>query len=229
MLRKAARQLGLAAVLAVVCAVFAGSAAATLVHTTTVHTGLGALGTSDPDVEASFDGSNWFQAFNVAPNPAWGSIPGSGWDSVFSDGGFDGTGGITVYYRTSLTPATAVNPTVSGEFLADDQGTVSGRGTQFGQNGSCADRVAGFTIPLSFSGSLPSGANSLLFTVVNCPDPPTGNPTGVAFTATVSYTVAPTGTRDCSNGGWQNFTDNRGRPFKNQGDCVSYVATAGTA
>ena len=28
----------------------------------------------------------------------------------------------------------------------------------------------------------------------------------------------------CKNGGWQNFTD---PPFKNQGDCVSYVATGG--
>ena len=29
---------------------------------------------------------------------------------------------------------------------------------------------------------------------------------------------------DCKNGGWQNFTS---PAFKNQGDCVSYVATHG--
>ena len=30
----------------------------------------------------------------------------------------------------------------------------------------------------------------------------------------------------CKNGGWQDFTSAPG-PFKNQGDCVSYVATGG--
>jgi hypothetical protein len=28
---------------------------------------------------------------------------------------------------------------------------------------------------------------------------------------------------DCKNGGWQNFVDNQGTPFKNQGDCVSFA------
>ena len=31
----------------------------------------------------------------------------------------------------------------------------------------------------------------------------------------------------CKNGGWQNLQDASGKPFKNQGDCVSYVATGG--
>jgi hypothetical protein len=33
----------------------------------------------------------------------------------------------------------------------------------------------------------------------------------------------PTSKNDCKNGGWQTF----GGKFKNQGDCVSYVATGG--
>lgn len=218
-----------AAVVAVVCGVFAGGASASLVHTTTVQGGAAAPGTSDPNVQASFDGSSWFQAFNITPNPGWASVPSAGWDSVYADGAFNGTGGITTYYRTTVTPANAVNATISGEFLSDNQGMVSGRGIQIAQNASCADpdfaQFADFTTPTSFSASLPSGANSLLLTVVNCSDPPTHNPTGVAFTATVSYTLAPASTRDCDNGGWQSVTDSRGRPFKNQGDCVSYVAT----
>ena len=36
-------------------------------------------------------------------------------------------------------------------------------------------------------------------------------------------TSAPTTKDDCKNGGWQNFNP----PFKNQGDCVSWVATKG--
>jgi hypothetical protein len=36
-------------------------------------------------------------------------------------------------------------------------------------------------------------------------------------------TSAPTTKADCKNGGWKNFTP----AFKNQGDCVSFVATKG--
>ena len=31
----------------------------------------------------------------------------------------------------------------------------------------------------------------------------------------------------CKNGGWANLADNKGTSFKNQGDCVSFVATGG--
>ncbi len=34
----------------------------------------------------------------------------------------------------------------------------------------------------------------------------------------------PTSANQCKNGGWQTF---RNPAFKNQGDCVSYVATHG--
>ena len=37
----------------------------------------------------------------------------------------------------------------------------------------------------------------------------------------------PTSKDDCKKGGWMTRTDDEGRPFKNQGDCVSYVATGG--
>lgn len=32
---------------------------------------------------------------------------------------------------------------------------------------------------------------------------------------------------ECKDGGWRRLVDDQGRPFKNQGDCVSYVATGG--
>ena len=31
---------------------------------------------------------------------------------------------------------------------------------------------------------------------------------------------------DCQNGGWRTRSDDDGRSFKNQGDCVSYVTHA---
>jgi len=51
-------------------------------------------------------------------------------------------------------------------------------------------------------------------------------------TATVNVTTppnpVPTTTSQCKGGGWQKLTDTTGTPFKNQGDCVSFVATGGT-
>jgi cell division septation protein DedD len=66
-------------------------------------------------------------------------------------------------------------------------------------------------------------------TVVTSATPtPTPTPTAL-FTATATPTAgagAPTSTDQCKNGGWRNFTSPR---FKNQGDCVSYVASQGRA
>ena len=38
---------------------------------------------------------------------------------------------------------------------------------------------------------------------------------------------APEAKQDCMKGGWEELSDRDGVPFKNQGDCVSYVATGG--
>lgn len=38
---------------------------------------------------------------------------------------------------------------------------------------------------------------------------------------------SPTSKDQCKNGGWHNYADANGTAFKNQGDCVSYVATGG--
>ena len=37
----------------------------------------------------------------------------------------------------------------------------------------------------------------------------------------------PATSDQCKKGGWQYLVDNNGTPFKNQGDCVSFVATGG--
>jgi hypothetical protein len=43
-----------------------------------------------------------------------------------------------------------------------------------------------------------------------------------------TYEIPTVTTKDqCKNGGWQNFVDDEGNSFKNQGDCVSFVATQG--
>ncbi|HVE66260.1 MAG TPA: hypothetical protein VNC59_06735 [Thermoanaerobaculia bacterium] len=58
---------------------------------------------------------------------------------------------------------------------------------------------------------------------------PTRTPTaGSSVTPTVTAVVgaAPTSVDECKNDGWRRFTSPR---FKNQGDCVSYVASKGRA
>jgi hypothetical protein len=58
---------------------------------------------------------------------------------------------------------------------------------------------------------------------------PTATGTAVSATATRTPTAAagaPTTAAQCMNGGWRNFTN---PTFKNQGDCVSFVASQGRA
>ena len=66
-------------------------------------------------------------------------------------------------------------------------------------------------------GSIPSG----------CPvDPPAGltlHPVVSGDLEVVDAQPPPTSKDQCKNGGWRNY----GATFKNQGDCVSFVATGG--
>ena len=54
-------------------------------------------------------------------------------------------------------------------------------------------------------------------------------PTSTATWSAVGTTgcATPTTKADCKDGSWQSLTDSRMVAFKNQGDCVSYVATRG--
>jgi hypothetical protein len=49
----------------------------------------------------------------------------------------------------------------------------------------------------------------------------------VAASVEVASNPVATNTDQCRNGGWKTLTDRLGNPFKNQGDCVSFVATKG--
>jgi hypothetical protein len=50
----------------------------------------------------------------------------------------------------------------------------------------------------------------------------------VEVDSTPASPPAPTTADQCKHGGWQGLTDSHGKLFKNQGDCVSFVATNGT-
>jgi hypothetical protein len=50
---------------------------------------------------------------------------------------------------------------------------------------------------------------------------------GEVFTMTGTLTTpVPTDKDQCKNGGWRNLADDQGQPFKNQGQCVSFVMPA---
>jgi hypothetical protein len=62
-----------------------------------------------------------------------------------------------------------------------------------------------------------------------------GTDTGPDFTGTIHLDnisvnnqvvgdpTSPTNKDQCKNGGWQNFTDTNGQPFRNQGQCIAFV------
>jgi len=54
-----------------------------------------------------------------------------------------------------------------------------------------------------------------------------GDGLGDACDPTPNGENPPATEADCKNGGWRTRTDQHGRPFRNQGDCVSWVATDG--
>jgi hypothetical protein len=57
--------------------------------------------------------------------------------------------------------------------------------------------------------------------------PAAGIQLNVGASVTVASNPVVTSTDQCKNGGWQTLTDSLRNPFKNQGDCVSFVATKG--
>lgn len=102
-------------------------------------------------------------------------------------------------------------------------------------------RVTGLAGCSSFTGNFTGDARRL---ALGTPSPTPGAPTvfpyaATGFTLNVAATLeasappppppppVPTAKQDCMDGGWQALVDDQGVAFKNQGDCVSFVATGG--
>lgn len=140
--------------------------------------------TVDPsNVSTIWNGTSWAPfgpAYNYATQGPYYVIPGTGWISYFDDANGDGpTNALTSVdppYQFYI-PAGAVNPQITGQFLADDAGTVFVNGTQVG---TTAD---GYSAPTPFTAELQTGYNWLSFQMTNSG----GGPTGVDYQATVSY------------------------------------------
>lgn len=112
-----------------------------------------------------------------------------------------------------------------------DGGTANG-----GLDGTVSGTVNGsyFDVVVTWSPGL-QGEYTATVTSSSLTDGQTHNVKDTSSTATWSATgkatctiTYPTTTSACKDGGWQGLTDSSGNAFKNQGDCVSYVATQGT-
>ena len=115
-------------------------------------------------------------------------------------------------------------PFVSGPITCLDVRTIAGPGANFSMLALMgATGPVGTPILLTvFTGTFGSGVGVVAGS--DCTQPP-GSPTDLGFTGSIRIVDAPplpTSTQNCKNGGWRSFG-----VFKNQGDCVSFVATGG--
>ena len=132
-------------------------------------------------------------------------------------------GGINVFVKAAdnvepeidlTTPANGAEYFLDAEILADYACSDEGSGVA-----SCVGDVAvGSAIDTSTLGSYD-------FTVTATDN--AGNSASVTHTYTVVANT-PNTKGHCRKGGWRTFTDDEGTRFRNQGDCVSYVATGGS-
>jgi hypothetical protein len=138
---------------------------------------------------------------------------------------YGGTG-ATVFRTTFEVPA-GVRASLQLSVQADNGIDIALNGTSFTGTAYAYPTVCGGSFggtPLSFTvgSGFVTGLNTLDFTVDNCG---IAGPNALDFQATVTFSTAPpapTNKDQCKNGGWQSFGG-----FKNQGDCVSFVASGG--
>jgi len=172
------------------------------------------------------------------------AVPAGAWQitdwSAVASGSQDGTVALEVWSATAtagtyqlvaISPAQALTAgSGPSSFHLDAPIAVQG-GDLLGLRVTGA---AGCDFTLNFAGD--GFAEAL-----NTPTPAAGDAVAFPFTMhgfelSVAATLAaaappppptPEDRTDCKDGGWQQLTDATGTPFKNEGDCVSYVSTQG--
>jgi hypothetical protein len=159
----------------------------------TLASGDGTVGSADPNVtvEDSCAGATT-QATIVAPYPgAWTQpITGTQWDSVNAD--YDGCN--ETFTTTFTLPADAVDPSITVTDLADNSADVSVNGNQpfitGNVSGVCEEDFSGAPSSGSTTTGLKAGVNTLTFDVDNCYPAAGESPTGIDFSATVTYNTS---------------------------------------
>ena len=166
----------------------------------------------------------------------------------FAGNGRDGLA-LTGFGGTADPTRGAQNNTIeNNEFTGNAEGiffTVSQFPGTISTNTANQNNIVGNTVGVTYNGTETINVECNWWESASGPTA-TGNPGGTgdpAVGAGLDYTPwliapAPGGAclgplpvpqtaDECKKGGWENLTDDEGTPFKNQGDCVSYVQTGG--
>ena len=138
-----------------------------------------------------------------------------------------------LYTLVGISPIVTLNPNTLNDFtLAAPISHVQPGdliGLRLERQLECSQETLNFgdTIGSSFSAAPPAVSGTELLPAFG------GFQLNVAATVDVTVTPpppppTPTSADQCKDAGWQNLTDSQGMPFKNQGDCLSFVAMNGT-
>lgn len=186
--------------------------------------------TSGSATQFSWDGSTAWQPANVLTwGAAWPCDGGTWTDPLGSSSWVDFPGAADCgadrgsdqgFFRNSFTlPDGFTNASITISWLADNAAQAYVNGTLIDGN-PVEDNSYWFFVTTAASSAASlfhAGTNQLTLNLEDL-----GGPAGLDFVATITYTPLPTTTAQCKDGGWQSYGI-----FKNQGDCVSYVATRG--
>jgi len=161
----------------------------------------------------------------VAQTPVGDSAVGSGGTEFFSEFHFDVRGGPSGESPTG-TSTVFVLGFGSFELTRIDCLSVSGSTATFA--GPLAPNGSGFTygkttvVDGGTAGAGDTYGSAGFFAPTDCSPYPEGQPLITGDVVVHDAQPLPTSSDQCKNGGWQTFG-----VFKNQGDCISFVATTG--
>jgi hypothetical protein len=125
-----------------------------------------------------------------------------------------GNSGVCKDFHSEVPPFPPGTPAVTGSFRAVDASTVDYHATISAPEGNFTDRggarASARTAYVAIDNGSPGGSRINQFVQ------------GFASDLTATEPLLPITKDDCKKGGWQSYG-----VFKNQGDCVSFVATGG--
>jgi hypothetical protein len=142
-------------------------------------------------------------------------------DFVYSSPGVLGSGTMHFDFTITFEPP-GITTEGTGILTRSDGATLSGTETSTVDLSTTPFPVViQFTVT-SGTGALAGASGEIVFTGTSRGPGQVGD----VFTMTGTLTTpppVPTDKDQCKNGGWQNLADDLGQPFRNQGQCVSFV------
>jgi hypothetical protein len=167
--------------------------------------------------EYLFKASNTFTASSdTAYQADAGYTTHDGWTSLLSQYGIHGTGQDVGAHALLADLGSGVGILDWGSYNASHEYSVAYTPTSSAVQFVIGDRWGWwFNTPYQNQAGMTDNQGALSLAVYECKAPTPPAPT------------SPTDKNQCKNGGWKSLVDDLGHSFKNQGDCVSYVATRG--